>query len=89
MPRHCRHLQGKQAGLGARDTPPAALWYRSVRCKPSCFLLPLLQVVNEGADPIQIVSETMSRPLIPEVNPLVAEAAHHAEVPSVDACGTK
>ena len=45
--------------------------------------------VIAGADPIQIVSETMSRPLIPEVNPLVAEAAHHAEVPSVDACGTK
>lgn len=35
-------------------------------------------VVNENADPVAVVTESMSRPLIAEVNPLVAEAAHHA-----------
>lgn len=37
----------------------------------------IYQVVHEGADPVQVVTDNMSRPLIPEVNPLVAEAAAH------------
>ena len=49
----------------------------------------IYRVVNEGADPIQVVTETMSRPLIPEVNPAVAEAAHQAEVVPATACGAK
>ena len=41
-----------------------------------------LQVIHEGADPVQVVTENMSRPLKAEVNPMVAEAAHYAEVPA-------
>lgn len=38
-------------------------------------------MIHEGADPVDVVTQNMSRPLIAEVSPLVAEAAHHADVP--------
>ena len=47
-------------------------------CPPS---LPA-QVIHEGADPVQVVTENMSRPLKPEVDRAVAQAARGAEVPS-------
>lgn len=41
----------------------------------------IYRVLHEGADAVAVVTQNMSRPLKPEVDPLVAEAAHRAEVP--------
>lgn len=38
------------------------------------------QVIHENADPLAVVAANMTRPLKPEVSPLVAEAAHHVHV---------
>ena len=62
---------------------PAVAWLRPLT---SLTLPPLpLQVIHEGADPVQVVTENMSRPLKAEVNPMGAEAAHYAEVPATEA----
>lgn len=37
----------------------------------------IYRVINEGANPLEILTENMSRPLKPEVNPLVAAAVAH------------
>ncbi len=36
-----------------------------------------VQVIHEGADPLEIVASNMSRPLKPEVSPIVSEAYLH------------
>lgn len=41
----------------------------------------IYRVIHEGADPHDVVTQNMSRPLKAEVDPNVAEAAHKAEVP--------
>lgn len=61
---------------GRRISAPDALRLLAEHA-PACRAPLPLQVVNEGADPVQIVTENMSRPLKPEVDPRVAEAAHH------------
>ena len=35
----------------------------------------LMQVIHEGANPVEVVSKSMSRPLKAEVDPAVAAAA--------------
>lgn len=67
----CHHHPASCSPLGHRPAFPDV--------SPPC--LALLQVIHEGADPVEVVTQNMSRPLKPEVNPLVAEAAHHSEVP--------
>ncbi|PSC69774.1 glycerol-3-phosphate dehydrogenase [Micractinium conductrix] len=42
----------------------------------------IYRVIHEGADPVQVQTENMSRPLKAEVDARVAMAAHHAEVPA-------
>lgn len=37
----------------------------------------LVQVIHEGADPLEIVASNMSRPLKPEVSPIISEAYLH------------
>jgi glycerol-3-phosphate dehydrogenase (NAD(P)+) len=49
-----------------------------VRGKSLTLRCPELQVIYEGANPLEVVTKNMSRPLKPEVSTLVANAAHHA-----------
>ena len=39
----------------------------------------IYKVIHEGADPLEVVAANMSRPLKPEVSPLVAGAAQHGQ----------
>ncbi|KAL4427998.1 hypothetical protein ABPG75_002087 [Micractinium tetrahymenae] len=47
----------------------------------------IYRVIHEGADPVDVVTQNMSRPLKPEVDRRVAQAAHLAEVPPAPARG--
>lgn len=40
----------------------------------------IYKVIHEGANPLEVIAENMSRPLKPEVNPIVAEAARRTQV---------
>jgi glycerol-3-phosphate dehydrogenase (NAD(P)+) len=40
----------------------------------NCSIHFFLKVIHENADPLEIVASNMSRPLRPEVSPIVAEA---------------
>jgi hypothetical protein len=46
-------------------------------------ILIALQVIHEKADPLEVLASSMSRPLKPEISPLVAEAAQHAHYESL------
>lgn len=54
---------------------------------PLHHLPPPPRVIHEGADPVDVVTQNMSRPLKPEVDSRVAQAAHLAEVPTVPSDG--
>lgn len=43
-----------------------------------------LQVIHEKADPLEVLASNMSRPLKPEISPMVAEAAQHAHYESLN-----
>jgi glycerol-3-phosphate dehydrogenase (NAD(P)+) len=54
-----------------RRMPPGSMPF------PPHHLACCLQVIHEGADPVEVVTKNMSRPLKAEVDQRVAQAAHH------------
>jgi hypothetical protein len=97
VPCHRGHLQGARltgcpgrSGRVGKQPPQLACAAGPRRCMAAPRMTSLAlpspppQVIHEGADPVQVVTENMSRPLKAEVSPMVAEAAHYAEVPAAE-----
>lgn len=85
----CVEARGRWAWHESKPAPVLGSWSgaaadrerRTMRCALPplilLLLLPLLQVIHLGADPVQVMVENMSRPLKPEVRLLASESCTH------------
>ena len=72
----------RAAGWAKRVAPTVDRGHSCRRPPPPPPPPAVRRVIHEGADPVQVQTENMSRPLKAEVDARVAMAAHHAEVPA-------